>query len=72
DAVWHFHPVEFLKNIRAKAGFVFTLEMMQKIYPLIEPSRQSDLQEIIDELNAHIDFFRLDTPLRRSHFFAQV
>ena len=72
DVVWHFHPIEFLRNMRAKAGFVFTLEMMQKIYPAVNPSRQSELQEIADELNAHIDIYRLDTPLRRSHFFAQV
>ncbi len=30
------------------------------------------MQGIVDELNNHIDFYQLDTPLRRTHFFVQV
>ncbi|MGL6012697.1 MAG: glycoside hydrolase family 19 protein, partial [Shewanella oncorhynchi] len=70
--VWHFHPIEFLEFIKVKPKFEFTLDMMKKIYPQIGSSQYSDLQAIADELNLHLDFFKLDTPLRRSHFFAQV
>ncbi|GFM64858.1 hypothetical protein PSCICJ_09760 [Pseudomonas cichorii] len=70
--VWHFHPVGFIENMTAKPKFVFTLDMLKKIYPGVEASRYSELQDIADELNAHIDFYKLDTPLRRSHYFAQV
>lgn len=70
--VWHFHPIGFIEYIKVKPKFEFTLDMMKKIYPGLGPSKYVDLQAIADELNANIDFFKLDTPLRRSHFFAQV
>ncbi|MEO6677547.1 MAG: hypothetical protein ABIO21_09230 [Pseudomonas sp.] len=72
DVIWHFHPIEFVGNMKVKAKFEFTLEMMKKIYPGVNSSRYSELQAIADELNSHIDFYKLDTPLRRSHYFAQV
>uniref|UniRef100_UPI0005FA18B1 glycoside hydrolase family 19 protein n=1 Tax=Vibrio neptunius TaxID=170651 RepID=UPI0005FA18B1 len=34
--------------------------------------KQNLLQGIVDELNDHIEFYKLDTPLRRTHFFAQI
>ncbi|MFJ3368187.1 chitinase [Pseudomonas sp. NPDC086251] len=70
--IWHFHPVEFIRNMKAKGTFEFTLEMMRKIYPSVGPSKYSDLQAIADELNTHTEFYKLNTPLRRSHYFAQV
>ncbi|EJM20892.1 putative chitinase [Pseudomonas sp. GM18] len=70
--VCHFHPIEFIEYIKIKPKFEFTLDMMKKVYPLIDSSKYGDLQAVANELNAHIDFFKLDTPLRRSHFFAQV
>jgi len=35
-------------------------------------SKISELQQIADELNANISKYKLDTPLRKAHFFAQV
>ncbi|RON38906.1 chitinase [Pseudomonas frederiksbergensis] len=70
--VWHFHPIQFIESIKSEEKFKFTLDMMKRIYPLVGSSKYPDLQEIADELNAHIDFYKLDTPLRRSHYFAQV
>ncbi|WP_139210189.1 hypothetical protein [Pseudomonas delhiensis] len=68
---YHFNPigmaVSFISN-----DFIFTLEIMQAIYPDLSPSRNSDLQEIATELNGNLDFYKLDTPLRRAHFFAQI
>ena len=69
---WHFQPVAMAGIFSSKSGFTFTLDMMSKIFPDVATSKQTELQEIADELNAHIDFYKLDTPLRRSHFFAQV
>jgi predicted chitinase len=69
---WHFHVAGLIGLFNSKKQFIFTLEMMQRIYPNVASSKIEQLQKIADELNAHIDFYRLDTPLRRTHFFAQV
>ncbi|MBN3495506.1 peptidoglycan-binding protein [Vibrio neptunius] len=53
-------------------AFRFTLEMLQAVYPRVSSSKQNLLQGIVDELNDHIEFYKLDTPLRRTHFFAQI
>ncbi|WP_348541468.1 peptidoglycan-binding protein [Vibrio zhanjiangensis] len=55
-----------------KYSFVFTLEMLRAVYPRVSSSKQNLLQGIVDELNDHIEFYKLDTPLRRTHFFAQI
>ena len=52
--------------------FKFTLRMLQKVYPLVKSSKKVQLQQIADELNDHIKFYKLDTPNRRYHFFAQI
>ncbi|VVP81540.1 hypothetical protein PS934_00759 [Pseudomonas fluorescens] len=69
--VFHFHPVGLAGSFKGNA-FVFTLEIMKKIYRTLGAARYGDLQEIADELNANIAFYKLDTPLRRAHFFAQI
>jgi predicted chitinase len=68
--VWHFNPVMFVEVIGV--DFKFTLEIMKRLFPDVADSRVDDLQAIADELNAHINFYKLDTSLRREHFFAQV
>lgn len=65
--VFHMHPVGLVGNFRA--GFLFTLAMLQHIFPGAEASV---IQDVINELNAHIDLFMLDSALRREHFMAQV
>ncbi|WP_341522384.1 hypothetical protein AABC73_02865 [Pseudomonas sp. G.S.17] len=69
--VCHFHPVGLVGCFQGNR-FVFTLEIMKELYPKLATSRHSDLKAIADELNDHIDFYKLDTPLRRTHFFAQI
>lgn len=66
--VFHIHPIALVGNF-CRSGFQFTLEMMQRLFP---HAVTHDLQEIADELTAHIELYKLDTPLRRTHFFAQV
>jgi len=65
--VFHIHPVGFVGNFFNK--FRFTSAQLNRLFP---KARDSLLVEIVHELNAHIDFYKLDTPLRRAHFFAQV
>ncbi|MGH8086371.1 MAG: glycoside hydrolase family 19 protein [Lysobacter sp.] len=66
--VYHFHPAG-LVSLQLNTAFAFTLEMLEFIYPGISHSL---LQEIVDELNRDIAMVKLDTSLRRCHFFAQV
>ena len=53
-------------------GFQFSLCLMKQLFPGVPPARHCDLKAIADELNAHLDFYKLDTSLRRAHFFAQI
>ncbi|MGF6644020.1 glycoside hydrolase family 19 protein [Paraburkholderia sp. GAS82] len=64
----HIHPVALIGNF-LRYGFRFTLEMVQHIFPT---ATVATLQVVIDELNTNIELFKLDTSLRREHFFAQV
>jgi predicted chitinase len=70
-SAYHFHPIG-LVGIFNSNRFKFSLKIMRSIYPDLPEDRHGDLQKIADELNANIDFFKLDTPLRRMHFFAQI
>lgn len=67
-SIYHIHPIGLIGNF-ADIGFRFALDMLLLLFP---NANAGLLQEIANELNAHIDFYELDTPLRRTHFFAQV
>jgi len=67
-SVFHVHPIGLLGNF-CKCKFQFTLTMMHRLFPRADCDA---LQEVADELNAHLEAYKLDTPLRRTHFFAQV
>jgi predicted chitinase len=66
--VFHIHPIGLVGNF-GKGKFQFTLAIMQRLFP---HANREALQEVADELNAHLDTYKLDTPLRKTHFFAQV
>ncbi|MFM0550047.1 chitinase [Paraburkholderia sediminicola] len=66
--VFHMHPIGLVGNF-CRGKFQFTLAMMQRLFPHAD---RDVLQDVSDELNAHLDAYKLDTPLRRTHFFAQV
>jgi predicted chitinase len=68
---WHLQSTDLI-TLFSKKSFKFTLEIMRKLYPILSSEQNKDLQEIADELNSHIDFYKLDTHLRRAHFFAQI
>ena len=67
-SLWHYWP--FISQVQS--GFKFTLEMLQEAYPRVKDSKRDVLQGIVNELNDHMLFYKLDTPLRRTHFFAQL
>ncbi|KVR69136.1 hypothetical protein WK24_12725 [Burkholderia vietnamiensis] len=67
---WHLHPIGLVGNFYlCRNGFQFTLEMMQHIFP---SASVATLQAVMGELNNNIELFKLDTPLRREHFLAQI
>lgn len=52
-----------------KTAEIIQVEQLKKIFPAAE---ESYLKEVADELNADLEKYKLDSPLRRAHFFAQV
>jgi predicted chitinase len=67
--VHHFHPLAVIENFRtAKRLFVVTAAMLKKVYT---SASMAHLQTIADYLNMDLEKYKLDTPLRLSHFFAQ-
>ncbi|WP_262421315.1 glycoside hydrolase family 19 protein [Paraburkholderia sp. UCT31] len=66
--VFHIHPVGLVGNFCPRS-FQFTMEMMRHIFPSADVAT---LQVVIIELNNNIDLFKLNTSLRREHFFAQI
>lgn len=72
---WFIHPAGMMGVVgREKREFKFTIDMMKFIYSNFKRnnSKDKELQGIADELNEHIDFYQLDTPLKRTHFFEQI
>ncbi|MGL4888111.1 MAG: glycoside hydrolase family 19 protein [Aeromonas veronii] len=72
---WFIHPAGIFGLVGSqKRGFIFTLDIMKRIYTNFQNnnSKDNELQGIADELNEHIEFYQLDTPLKRTHFFAQI
>lgn len=73
EAVWHFHPVVFLNSITITNSINITVEMLYKVFDgLNSPQKKSFLQEIADEINKNAMEYKLDTPGRVNHFFAQL
>lgn len=67
--VHHLHPVGFIENFFAASKIFITVEMLRIIFTTAAEGR---LKSIADEVNSNISDYKLDTPLRLSHFFAQV
>lgn len=67
--VWHFHPVGLIGNLLNTESFKITIEMLKKVFTLGSIDK---LQLLANELNKNLAEYKLDTPARLSHFFAQV
>mgnify|MGYP003582578839 CR=1 FL=1 len=65
-------PPPVARPVVCAGQFYFTLAQMKQIFSGCGTARDADLQAIADELNANQAIYKLDTPLRRTHFFAQV
>ncbi|WP_392561743.1 hypothetical protein RHO12_11565 [Orbus sturtevantii] len=66
---WYLHPVG-MEGFMAPSGI--TIAMLKQIFTSVPHSRQDLLQFMVDDINAHMYEYKLDTQLRLSHFFAQV
>ncbi|OCG62436.1 hypothetical protein A9G48_08455 [Gilliamella sp. wkB18] len=66
---WFIHPVA-LFNFKPK--FCITVDMLKQIFTYVSNNRLDLLQFIVNDINVHMNKYRLDTPLRLSHFFAQI
>ncbi|VWC14317.1 glycoside hydrolase family 19 protein [Burkholderia lata] len=66
--VFHGHPLGVVSNF-ISGKFQFTVAMMRRIFP---GAQDEILQGVVAELNSHIEVYKLNSSLRRSHFFAQV
>ncbi|TLX54788.1 hypothetical protein DN826_12600 [Stutzerimonas nosocomialis] len=69
---WHVQPLHITSSFNTESNFKFTIDIMKEIYPDLDKNRDGDLLSIANELNNCISLYKLDTPLRRSHFFAQI
>lgn len=67
--VWHFQSTEVVGMFLQESHFKITLEMLKKVF---KSANDSNLNELIEELNPRLQEYKLDTPIRLSHFFAQV
>lgn len=56
-------------NKAVNVDILITMEQMQKMWPNVKVGK---LKPVMDELNNNIVEYKLDTPLRKAHFFAQI
>ncbi|MEL1266101.1 hypothetical protein, partial [Pseudoxanthomonas putridarboris] len=68
--VYHFHPVGLAGNFEKKSGRL-TVGMLKVVFESPEVD-EVKLQYFVDDINKNIEEYKLDTPLRLSHFFSQV
>ena len=67
--VWNWWPIH---KIVLSENNVFTLDMFENIYPDVATVKMKQLNDMVDELNRHYEFYKLDTLNRKYHFFAQI
>ncbi|WP_336215314.1 glycoside hydrolase family 19 protein [Enterobacter sp. P82] len=68
-AVWHMHPVMFLSSISNNDDRLITYEQLKAMLPA---ARQGEVNIYLEPLNETMKLFEINTPLRKSHFMAQV
>ncbi|NUY30759.1 chitinase [Paraburkholderia sp. JPY303] len=66
--VFHIHPIGLVGNFLRVPGQV-TVEMLKRIFT---EASTDQLQIVADELNPRLEDYKLGSPLRLSHFFAQI
>lgn len=66
-AVWHMHPIVFLKAVGASDDVTYA--QLKTIFP---EASDADLNTVVSELQGRLEVFKLDTPTRLRHFFSQI
>jgi predicted chitinase len=66
--VFHIHPIGLVANFFRVPGKI-TVEMLRRIFT---QASTDQLQIVADELNPRLGDYKLGSPLRLSHFFAQI
>ncbi|TKS54214.1 hypothetical protein E4582_05155 [Luteimonas yindakuii] len=66
---YNLHPIGFIGVFKTRATASITVEMLQQIFTNAPADR---LHSIAEEVNNNIEAYKLDSPLRLAHFFAQV
>ncbi|OCG44008.1 hypothetical protein A9G34_07520 [Gilliamella sp. Choc4-2] len=66
---WFIHPIALFNFI---PKFCITVDMLKQIFTYVSNNRLDLLQFIVNDINVHMNEYRLNTPLRLSHFFAQI
>lgn len=69
EPVWHFHPVMFLDALSILDNEYITVEQLKVMLP---SNRWNFIDRYIVHLNESMKMFDINTPLRKSHFMAQV
>ncbi|WP_374736400.1 glycoside hydrolase family 19 protein [Klebsiella variicola] len=69
EAVWHFHPVVFLNALSSDGDQLITYEQLKLMLP---SNRESEINTYLEPLNETMRLFEINTPLRKSHFMAQI
>ncbi|WP_236200010.1 glycoside hydrolase family 19 protein [Pseudomonas pseudonitroreducens] len=71
--VYHLHPISLVGWLGCKQGKI-TRQMLKLVFEGLRNTSGKDdlLQGMADEISENAEDYKLDTPLRLSHFFAQV
>lgn len=68
-AVWHMHPVMFLSALSDNDDKLITHEQLKAMLPA---AREGEVNVYLEPLNETMKLFEINTPLRKSHFMAQI
>jgi len=66
---WHMHPVTFLSAISDTDDLLITYEQLKAMLPA---ERENEVEIYLKPLNETMRLFEINTPLRKSHFMAQI
>ncbi|HFZ8855349.1 TPA: glycoside hydrolase family 19 protein [Salmonella enterica subsp. houtenae serovar 1,40:z4,z23:-] len=68
EPVWHFHPVVFLSTLFDDDQLI-TYEQLKLMLP---SDQEAEVSIYLKPLNETMRLFEINTPLRKSHFMAQI
>ncbi|EOZ1415751.1 glycoside hydrolase family 19 protein [Enterobacter hormaechei] len=66
---WHMHPIAFLSALLSDGDQLITYEQLKLMLP---SDREGGISIYLEPLNEAMRLFEINTPLRKSHFIAQI